>query len=191
MTNRTTSTICPTITPSDCNAGSGSARVEIYTDGATDASNPGPAGWGFVAVLLTEKGEVLDVLERNGASPIVSTNNRAEMAGALNALAFAAAQQASGAWPVCPITIVSDSQYVVKGYTEWMPNWEARGWRTSTGKSPENRDLWERLKVNEKGLGVNWRWIKGHDGNRWNDRADALAKDAARRSTAILASAAG
>jgi ribonuclease HI len=158
----------------------GKNRIEIFTDGATDGANPGPAGWGFVALFLNETGDLIEKVERKGASRVVSTNNRAEMAGALNALTFAAAQQASGAWPVCPVTIISDSQILVRGMTAWMPGWLAKGWRKSNKQEVANRDLWERLNVASEGMNVSWHWVEGHNGVRWNERADALASEGAR-----------
>lgn len=152
----------------------GKTRIEIYTDGACQG-NPGPGGWGFVALLLDEANAIIAKEERSGAAEGITTNNRAEMEAALNALAFIAEQQESGAWPFCPVTLVSDSQYLVKGFTEWLPNWEARGWRKSGGKAPDNRDLWVRLKGAAEGRAVRWQWVRGHNGNRWNERADVLA----------------
>jgi ribonuclease HI len=159
----------------------GKTRIEIFTDGATDGANPGPAGWGFVALLLNEAGDLIDKVERKGASRIVSTNNRAEMAGALNALTFAAEQQASGAWPNCPVTIISDSQILVRGMTAWMPGWQAKGWRKSNKQEVANRDLWERLNAASEGMTVSWHWVEGHSGIRWNERADALASEGAKK----------
>jgi len=78
------------------------------------------------------------------------------------------------------VTILSDSRYLVDGFQKWLPGWEARGWRNSSGKTPENRDLWERLKVAAEGLPVTWRWVQGHNGNRWNELADELAGEGAK-----------
>lgn len=152
----------------------GKTQIEIYIDGAC-LGNPGPGGWGFVAHLLSYSGTIIATEGRYGAVESITTNNRAELAGALNALVFVTEQHALRLWPSCPVTIISDSQYVVKGFTEWLPNWEAQRWRKSGGKERENRDLWERLKVATSGLSVEWRWVKGHDGDYWNEQADQLA----------------
>lgn len=159
-------------------------HIEIYADGACHG-NPGPGGWGFVALLLNEAGEIIATEERFSAAKTITTNNRAELAAALNGLAFVRQQQASGVWLACPMTIISDSQYVVKGFTEWLPGWQARGWRTAGGKAPENRDLWDRLQSATEGLIVGWRKVKGHSGNRWNDRADQLATKGAEKAAKL------
>jgi ribonuclease HI len=179
-----TTTIKNDLTNCDCMPANGNTRIEVYVDGSC-LGNPGPGGWGFVALLINEVGPILDKVERYGAAKAMTTNNRAEMAGALNALAFVTEQQALGLWPICPVRIVSDSQYVVKGFTEWLPNWEARGWRKSDRKPVENRDLWERLKGATLGLSVEWHWVKGHEGNSWNERADQLAATAADEAAAL------
>lgn len=153
-------------------------RIELYVDGACHG-NPGPGGWGIVALLLNEAGTIIDHQESHGAIDSITTNNRAELAAALNGLAFVTEKIGLDAWPACQVTVISDSQYVVKGFTEWLPGWEARGWQTKGGKAPENRRLWERLKAAGAGLSVEWRWVSGHSGNRWNKRADALATLAA------------
>lgn len=159
-------------------------RVEIYTDGACHG-NPGPGGWGFVALLMDESRTIIAKEERFGPAQGITTNNRAEMEAALNALAFLAEQQASGKWPTCPATLITDSEILVKGATQWMSGWIAKGWRKSNGKPVENRDLWERVNTATDGMAVEWRWVRGHCGNRWNERADELAtkgaEEAARR----------
>lgn len=162
-----------------CTHGLRETRIEVYCDGSAKG-NPGPGGWGFIAVLLDETGKALVEAERYGQAATITTNNRTELSGAIAALNFVSEQQRSGAWPTCAVTVVSDSQYLVKGYTEWLPAWEARGWRTSVGKAPDNRDKWDRLKAATEGLSVSWRWVKGHSGNKWNDRADELATKAAK-----------
>jgi ribonuclease HI len=180
-----TTTIKDDLTNYDCKAANGKNRVEVYVAGSCP-ENRGPGGWGFVALLINDVGTILDKVERYAAAKAVTTNRRAEIAGALNALTFVTEQQALGLWPICPMTIVSDSQYLVKGFTEWLPNWEARAWRKSKGgKAPLNRDLWERLKVATLALLVEWRLIKGDIGNRWNERAKQLATKGAEEAAAL------
>lgn len=154
---------------------SGKTRLEIYTDGSA-LGNPGPAGWGFVAVLLDGSGNVVVVVEQSASGSKITTNNRAELAAAIAALTHAAESH-----PGIPVTIRSDSQYVVKGFTEWLPGWKARGWRKAKGKPVENRDLWERLEAAAEGLDVSWLWVEAHKGHTFNERADALARSAAER----------
>ena len=162
----------------------GNFRIEIHTDGSCHG-NPGPSGWAFVAILLDETGTAIARQERSGCVSHISTNNRAELEAALNALVFVKEYQATGIWPSCPVIITSDSEYVVKGMTERLAKWLAKGWRGADGKAPKNRDLWEHLMDATEGLSLGWRWVRGHDGNLWNERADELAnaaaKEAARR----------
>ncbi len=156
----------------------GNFRIEIYINGSS-LKNPGPSGWAFVAILIDGDGKLIGVEERSCAGIFISTNNRAELAAALNALCFVKHQQASGVWPICPVTIHSNSEYIVKGMTERLALWFAKGWRGADGKAPKNRDLWERLKAAAEGFSLGWRSVRGHDGNRWNVRVYELAKNAA------------
>ncbi len=156
----------------------GKTRIEIFTDGSA-IPNPGPSGWGFVALLIDGSFTLNDKVERKAPLDGRSTNIRAEMTAVINALHFVAERQASGAWRTSQATIISDSQTLVKGFTEWLPGWTARGWCKSNGKPVENRDLWEQVLAATEGLVVEWHWIEGHSGIRWNERADALAKEAA------------
>lgn len=152
----------------------GKTRLEIYTDGSS-LGNPGPSGWGFIAVLLDESGRVVDETERTGSSRH-ATNNRAELAAAINGLRFSTRHH-----PGVPVTIISDSQYLVNGFTEWLPAWKAKGWRKSNGKMAGNKDLWEQLEKAVEGLDVTWRWVEAHKGHAFNERADGLARMAAER----------
>ena len=136
-------------------------EVVIYTDGACKG-NPGPGGWG--------------VLMRSGANEkelfggeLGTTNNRMELMGVIQALAALKRP--------CAVTLWLDSQYVLKGITEWIRGWKAKGWRTA-GKTPvKNVELWQRLDdlVQNHGHVIDWRWVRGHNGDPGNERADALA----------------
>lgn len=137
-------------------------RVEIHTDGAC-SGNPGPGGWG--AVLRGPDG----VRELSGSDPS-TTNNRMEM------IAPAAALESLGR--PSRVRIVTDSRYVRDGITQWLAAWKRRGWKTASGDPVKNRDLWERLERAAARHDVEWRWVRGHAGDRWNERADALARAA-------------
>ena len=77
----------------------------------------------------------------------------------------------------CAVTLHLDSQYVLKGITEWLPGWKAKGWKTASKQPVKNVDLWQRLDdlVASSGHRIDWRWVKGHAGDPGNERADALA----------------
>ncbi len=135
--------------------------VDIYTDGACKG-NPGPGGWG---VLLKSA----DSLKELFGGEALTTNNRMELMAVIQAL--------KALKRPCAVTLHVDSQYVLKGMTEWLPGWKARGWRTASKQPVKNVDLWQVLDevVNQRGHNIQWRWVRGHDGDAGNERADALA----------------
>ncbi len=135
--------------------------VEIYTDGACKG-NPGPGGWG---VLLKSGGVEKELFggERE------TTNNRMEMMAVIQAL--------EALKRPCHVILHADSQYVLKGINEWLAGWKARGWKTAAKQPVKNVDLWQRLDalLSHTEHRIEWRWVKGHDGDPGNERADALA----------------
>jgi ribonuclease HI len=136
-------------------------RVTIYTDGACDP-NPGPGGWSAILRFgSTEK--ILTGGERK------TTNNRMELTAALRALETLTEP--------CQVEIYTDSEYLQRGFTEWMPNWKAKNWKRKGGKLA-NLDLWQALDAALVRHEVDWNWVRGHAGVRHNQRADALARKA-------------
>lgn len=133
--------------------------VIIYTDGAC-RGNPGVGGWG---VILSYKGTVKELCGGDKDT----TNNRMELMAAIQAL--------EALTKPCTVQLYSDSSYVLKGITEWMPNWKKRGWKTAAKHPVKNVDLWQRLDAAIAQHDIEWRWVKGHSGDKGNDRADALA----------------
>ena len=133
--------------------------VVIHTDGAC-RGNPGPGGWG--AVLEHDSRE----RELYGYEP-ETTNNRMELMAIIRALETLKRP--------CKVRAITDSQYVMKGVTQWMPGWKKRGWRTAARKPVANRDLWERLDAALQRHEVEWEWVRGHTGQQGNERADQLA----------------
>jgi ribonuclease HI len=141
--------------------GRGNARVvEIYTDGAC-RGNPGPGGWGAVLRYGDR------VRELCGGEPAGSTNNRMELMAAIQALE--ALTRSSR------VRIHTDSVYLRSGFTSWLPRWQRNGWQTQAKQPVKNADLWQRLTQACAGHEVEWLWVKGHNGNPGNERADALA----------------
>ncbi len=135
--------------------------VEIYTDGACKG-NPGPGGWG--ALLKTA-----DAQKELFGGELGTTNNRMEMMAVIEALSILKRP--------CQVTLHVDSQYVLKGMTEWLPGWKARGWKTAAKQPVKNVDLWQRLDVlvSTSGHSIDWRWVRGHNGDPGNEHADMLA----------------
>ncbi|WP_298138201.1 ribonuclease HI [Acidiferrobacter sp.] len=138
------------------------AKVVIHTDGAC-RGNPGPGGWG----AILEAGDHERLL--SGAEP-ATTNNRMELQAAIAAL--------KALKRPCEVEIVTDSQYVRQGITEWLAQWKRRGWLTAGRRPVANADLWRELDAAASGHTVHWRWVKGHSGHPGNERADRLANEA-------------
>jgi ribonuclease HI len=136
--------------------------IEIYTDGAC-RGNPGPGGW---AALLTMGGREREI---SGAEAL-TTNNRMELTAVIRALEALKRPVAA--------RIYTDSEYVRRGITEWVPTWKARGWRTSDRKPVKNQDLWQRLDELNARHQIEWRWVPGHAGVPGNERVDRLANEA-------------
>ena len=133
--------------------------IRIYTDGACDP-NPGIGGWG--ALLMFQGNEK----EFYGGDP-ETTNNRMEMMGAISALE---ALQTPAA-----VIVYSDSKYLIDGITKWIKGWKKNGWKTRAGEV-KNVDLWKRIDALAAKHSIRWEWVKGHNGNPGNERADTLAR---------------
>jgi len=137
-------------------------KIQIYSDGAC-RGNPGPGGWG---TLLIDNGSEKEL---NGAEE-ESTNNRMELMGAISGLEALTKES--------EVVLTTDSQYVIKGITEWMDGWKSRGWKTAAKKPVKNEDLWRRLDKACQPHEIDWQWVKGHSGHEENDRVDQLANKA-------------
>ncbi len=138
--------------------------VVLYTDGGC-RGNPGPGGWGFLAINPLSH----QALERCGGER-ETTNNRMEMLAAIMGLR-------SLRKPGLAVLIHSDSQYLIKSVSEWMPGWKAKGWKKKDGPL-KNVDLLKELDVLTQQHTVRWQWVKGHAGNPGNERVDALTNRA-------------
>jgi len=134
-------------------------KVYAYTDGAC-RGNPGPGGWG-VLLKYAEREKELYGGERQ------TTNNRMELTAAIQALESLTRR--------CEVCVITDSVYVAKGISEWLPNWVKRGWKTANKEPVKNVDLWQRLEAARLNHHVEWMWVKGHAGHVENERADRLA----------------
>ena len=138
----------------------------INTDGACHG-NPGPGGW---AAFWTLDGVDTDLI----GGEATTTNNRMELEAPLRALLRLSSQGYAG-----QLRVRTDSQYVVKGLTEWRKGWERRQWRSSTGEPVKNMDLWKPLFAVVDGFQgrATFEWVRGHNGNPGNERADRLAQE--------------
>lgn len=136
-----------------------SNTVIIYTDGACKG-NPGPGGWGAHLKYNSHEKELF-------GGEAETTNNRMELMAAIQALEVLTR--------TCQVRLHTDSKYLLQGITEWMANWKKRGWKTATNKPVKNEDLWRRLDAAIQNHQIEWVWVKGHNGEPGNERADSLA----------------
>jgi len=133
--------------------------VEVFTDGACQG-NPGPGGWG---VLLRYQHQEKQLW----GGEVNTTNNRMELLAAIMALETLKRP--------CQVCLTTDSQYLQKGITEWLPHWIKRGWKTCDKRPVKNTDLWQRLLAATQNHTIEWQWIRGHNGHIENEIADRLA----------------
>ena len=135
--------------------------IKIFTDGAC-SGNPGIGGWGVV-ILINDS----DPIFLKGGE-IQTTNNRMELTATIKALKYFKEQQL--------ITLITDSKYVKDGIESWIANWKKNGWRTTSKKPVKNKELWVELDSQIAKHNITWKWIKGHAGDRYNEKADFLAR---------------
>lgn len=133
--------------------------VEIYTDGACKG-NPGRGGWGALLRYGDHERELW-------GGEAMTTNNRMELTAVIRAL--------EALKRPARVRVHTDSQYVQKGVSEWLPHWKRRGWKTSEGKPVKNVDLWRQLDALAAKHRIEWVWVRGHAGHDGNERADRLA----------------
>lgn len=141
-------------------------KIEIYTDGAC-SGNPGNGGWG--AVLLYNGHE-----KKISGSANDTTNNRMELMAVIEGLKAIKSGKLA-------ITIFTDSKYVQNGITSWIHSWKKNGWRGSNKKPVKNVDLWQDLDQVSQKFNIDWQWVKGHAGNKYNEIADQLATSAVKK----------
>jgi ribonuclease HI len=141
--------------------------VVIYTDGGCQP-NPGVGGWGAVLLYKGRQREL-------SGCELETTNNRMELTAAVEAL--------KALKRPCRVVIHTDSEYLRKGITSWLAGWKRSGWRRKEGPL-KNADLWQELDAQTQRHDVEWRWVRGHAGDRYNERCDELASEAIARADA-------
>ena len=134
--------------------------ISIYTDGAC-SGNPGIGGWGVV-ILNNKK-----IIEIHGGTN-KTTNNQMELTAAIEGLKYFSEER--------KITLYTDSKYVKDGITSWINKWKVNGWKTTNKKPVKNKTLWIKLNNQIEKHNITWKWVKGHDGNKYNEFADLLAR---------------
>ena len=135
-------------------------KLKIYTDGAC-SGNPGKGGW--AAIILDSELKQAAI----SGSEDKTTNNRMELMAPIMALRKIKKKS--------EITIYTDSKYVKDGITEWIKKWKLNNWKNASKKPVKNKDLWVKLDNACLKHKVNWKWIKAHAGNKYNNLADELA----------------
>ena len=138
-------------------------HIEIYADGACKG-NPGPGGWGVLLISGEHRREI-------SGSESHTTNNRMELMAAIRGIEALKT-------PGTVARVYTDSQYVIKGISEWVASWKQRGWKTADKKPVKNQDLWERLDALAQVHQLEWHWVRGHSGVEGNERVDQLANEA-------------
>ena len=138
-------------------------KYVVYTDGAC-SGNPGPGGWG--AVILDEEKNKTSISGKEKAT----TNNRMELMAPI--MALRKIKKSS------KIIIYTDSTYLKNGITTWIKNWKINGWKSASKKPIKNKDLWVTLSKLSEEQSIDWKWIKAHTGNKYNEIADKLATNA-------------
>lgn len=155
---------------SAANAPESQEPIVVYTDGAC-SGNPGRGGWGAV-IIVDGKEHPMSGGEK------LTTNNRMELMAAIEALEAVLEERK---WRTRKVCVVSDSQYVKNGIQTWIKNWKKNGWRTSNKEPVKNKDLWLELDEAVSKLDIEWRWVKGHAGNKYNEMCDRLAVEAGQK----------
>ncbi|MCL2809741.1 MAG: ribonuclease HI [Treponema sp.] len=143
----------------------------IYTDGGC-SGNPGPGGWAYVMVQNTFQGDV--VIAKNLGSEIDTTNNKMELTAVIMALRALKTMKDTPR----QTAVITDSQYVQKGITEWIHTWKRNSWKTSDKKPVKNKELWLELDSLAAEFQLKWEWVKGHAGNEFNELCDAMTQEA-------------
>ena len=136
--------------------------IEIFTDGACKG-NPGIGGWGAILIYKDHVKEI-------SGFALESTNNIMELTAVIKALNSLKEQ--------CHVILTTDSNYVKDGITDWINTWKLNGWKTANKKPVKNKDLWIKLDSLSKKHIIDWKWVKGHSGHLYNERADQLANEA-------------
>nr|WP_280524749.1 ribonuclease HI [Wolbachia pipientis] len=144
-------------------------KVTIYTDGAC-SGNPGPGGW---AAILMYHNESISSKKSISGGERDTTNNKMELKAVINGLKVLKTS--------CRVVLYTDSLYIKQGITEWINKWKVNGWRTADKKPVKNMELWKELDEIALQHDINWKWVKAHNGNMYNEQADRLARKATKK----------
>lgn len=149
------------------------SEIVVYTDGGC-SGNPGAGGW--ACVIIDEEAAKLGIAPKDecfSGGEKLTTNNRMELSAVICALSQIIKKPYNSSRPVCVFT---DSQYVKNGISTWINGWKRKGWKTASGGAVKNQDLWQQLDQLNGSLNVEWRWVKGHAGIKYNEICDSLCQ---------------
>jgi len=138
--------------------------IRIYTDGSC-LGNPGNGGWAF----LMQDGDKFTAMSGFQKE---TTNNQMELTAAIEALNYNIVRKDE-------IILITDSNYVKNGISDWIKNWKKNNWKTATKSNVKNRNLWEKLDELNSKLNVKWEWVKAHNIDKYNNYVDELARNSA------------
>jgi ribonuclease HI len=142
-----------------------SSLTTIFCDGAC-SGNPGAGGWACIVEYDGERHEYSGGARR-------TTNNQMELQALIEAL--------KNAPPERSLKIVTDSEYLAKGVTQWMKTWIRNGWKTASKQPVKNQEYWREINLLLTGRKYSFEWVKGHSGHEENERCDELAREAIRK----------
>lgn len=144
-------------------------ELHIYTDGSCKVHTSKAGSYGFV-VINPNTNEI--IVEGSKLVKPPTTSPKMELMGIIAGIKKARNLKSTS------LVVLSDNEVAIKGITEWMPAWKTRGWKTSAGTSVQNKHLWKELDMITEGMNIYFKWVKGHDGNEWNEYAHSLADKA-------------
>ncbi len=138
-------------------------KIKVYTDGGC-RGNPGPGGWAFV--ILKDENNI-----QMSGSDKDTTNNKMELTAVIKALEYISSSED---FINSTAVIHTDSAYVKNGITSWIKKWEINGWKTASRQPVKNKELWQQLKMLDNKIKAEWKWVKGHAGNKYNEICDSI-----------------
>lgn len=138
-------------------------KVTIYTDGAC-SGNPGVGGWSAIMLFQDHRKDIYGREEN-------TTNNKMELTAVINGIKTLKKTP-------CNVVLYTDSLYVKNGITKWIHTWKINGWKTSNNKPVKNMELWQELDKCASQYEIDWQWVRGHNGDKYNEEADRLARQA-------------
>jgi ribonuclease HI len=144
--------------------------IKIYTDGSHIS---GDGAWGYIIIDEDKDGKIKEIFRESKAER-ETTNNKMELIAAINGIEKTISMKNLD---LKDITVYSDSMYLISGMNRWLKNWKKEGWKTKFGKPVKNKELWVKLNILNQENKIIWMWVKGHDGDKYNEDVDKMCKE--------------